>query len=334
MKIPSLRILGVFLVAALGVVSSARAAFADPHLPIIDITPESTWAGASQAFGQTTAGGSHAGGALVSGPITLNGTATLPLFKGLSFSYDRINGDVFYNTLATTEGINPGTYDDVVQNYRLDYELNKSISLELAESTRQRVCCPAASVTGLDWHIGSFGITYTTPYIKALHGLFVLNATGHANYHNPGPAVAASWGGLDPTCSSVALGVDGGPLTCNNYQAKTFFETSEAMTYVLPLDPRGGFVMTATYLTGAGDYFTAFAFPSRYNIEVFGAEKHITPQVAFKLGAANVWQVKQGVPFPSLPGNPQGGSIHLVSYTASLDFHLDLNKLLAAPVKH
>ncbi len=328
MKIPSLRLLGVVLVAALGVVSSARAAFADPHLPIIDITPEATWAGASDA---RVLPGSQPG--LVSGPITLNGTATLPLFKGLSFSFDRINGDVFYNTLTTVPlpgsgggVITPGSYDDVVMNYRLDYELNKSISLELAQSTRQRVCCPAGTVDGLRWSIGSFGITYTTPYFKPIHGLFVLNATGHANYHNPGPVAAAAQGGLDVSCSNVTLGTTGAPV-CNNYKAVTVLESSEAATFVLPLDPKGGFVMTATYLTGAGDYFNAFPFPDRYNITVFGAEKHITPQVAFKLGVADVWQVAQGSPFPP------PGAIHLVSYTAALDFHLDLNKLLL-PAKH
>jgi hypothetical protein len=193
----------VFLVAALGVVSSARAAFADPHLPIIDITPEATWAGASDA---RVAPGSQPG--LVSGPITLNGTATLPLFKGLSFSYDRINGDAFYNTLTTVPlpgggTIVPGSYDDVVQNYRLDYELDRYVSLELSESTRQRVCCPAASVSGVQWHIGSFGATFTTPYIKPIKGLFVFNVTGHSNYHNPGATNAAAYGGLDISCSSV-----------------------------------------------------------------------------------------------------------------------------------
>jgi hypothetical protein len=313
----------VFLAVALGVVSSARAAFADPHLPILDITPEATWAGSSGSFGQP-------GSPLVSGPITLNGTATLPLFKGLSFSYDRINGDVFYNTLAVQPlpgggSLNPGTYDDVVQNYRLDYELNRSFSLELAESTRQRVCCPAASVTGVDWHIGSFGITYTSPYFKPIHGLFVINATGHANYHNPGPVVAAQAGGLDIACSNVTISATGN--TCNNYKAVTVLESSEAATFVLPLDPRGGFVMTATYINGAGDYFTAFPFPDRYNIFVFGAEKHFTPQIALKLGVADVTQEPQGSPFPP------PGAIHLVSYTAGLDFHIDLNKLVT-PAKH
>jgi hypothetical protein len=314
MKISSLRVLGVFLVAALGVVSSARAAFADEHLPIIDITPEATWAGASGAQGTPTS-------PLVSGPITINGTATLPLFKGLSFSYDRINGDVFYNTLA----FGGGTYDDVIQNYRLDYELNRSISLELAESTRSRICCPAASQTGIDWHIGSFGITYTTPYFKAIHGLFVLNATGHANYHNPGPVVASRWGGLDVSCSSVSIGAAG--PSCNNYKAVTVLETSEALTYVLPLDPKGGFVTTATYINGSGDYFTAFPFPDRYTITSFGAEKHFTPQVAFKFAVTDVWQMRQFNPFPS------PGAIHLVSYTANLAFHLDLNKFLTPAKK-
>jgi hypothetical protein len=311
----------VILVAALGVVSSARAAFADSHLPIIDITPEATWAGASDA---KVLPGSQPG--LVSGPITINGTATLPLFKGLSFSYDRINGDVFYNTLTTTPApgggtITPGSYDDVVQNYRLDYELNRSISLELAESTRQRVCCPAASVSDVQWHIGSFGITYTTPYLKPIKGLFVINATGHANYHNPGPAQGAAFGGLDISCTSVSVGTGGVPV-CNDYKARTVLESSEAFTYVLPLDPKGGFVTTATYITGAGDYFQAFPFPMRYNIEVFGATKRFTPNISFKFGVANVWQVQQSFPFPA------PGAIHLVSYTASLDFHLDLNKLI------
>jgi hypothetical protein len=322
MKLTSLRVLGVILVAALGVVSSARAAFADPHLPIIDITPEATWAGASDA--RVVPGGDPG---LVSGPITLNGTATLPLFKGLSFSYDRINGDVFYNTLTTVPlpgpgggTIVPGSYNDVVQNYRFDYELNRYVSLELAESTRQRICCPAASVSGVQWHIGSFGATFTTPYIKPIKGLFVFNVTGHANYHNPGATNAAAYGGLDISCSSVDFTTT--PFSCNNYKAVTTLQMSEAGTFVLPLDPRGGFVMTATYVNGAGDYFEAFPYPDRYQIWIFGAEKHFTPNVALKLGAANVWQEQQGSPFPP------PGAIHLVSYTAALDFHIDFNKFI------
>jgi hypothetical protein len=318
MKKPSLRILGVILVAALGVVSSARAALADPHLPILDISPTANWAAASDA---RVLPGSQPG--LVSGPITLDGTATLPIAKGLSFSYDRINSGPFYNTLtlAPLPGggtITPGSYDDVVQNYRLDYEIDKSLSAELSESTRQRVCCPAASVSGLDWHIGSFGLTYTTPYFPAIKGLFVINVTGHANYHNPGPVVAASYGGLDVSCSNVTLGT-AGPV-CNNYKAVTVLESSEAFTYVLPL--RGGFVATATFITGAGDYFTAFPFPDRYNILAYNAEKRFTPNIALKMGLINVWQVQQGNPFPP------PGAIHLVGITAALDFHLDLNKLL------
>ncbi|MBD5633711.1 MAG: hypothetical protein IAI49_04445 [Candidatus Eremiobacteraeota bacterium] len=318
--------LGVFLVAALGVVSSARAAFADPHLPIIEIDPIATWAGAADAH--VVPG---AGIGVVSGPITLNGTATLPLFKGLSFSYDRENGDAFYNTLANQPlpgggTIVAGSYYDVVQNYRLNYQLGKSINLQLAETTRQRVCCPAASVSDVQWHIGSFGVTYTTPYLKPIHGLFVLNARGISNYHNPGPAQGAAYGGLDVSCTSVSAGV-AGPV-CNDYKARTLYESSESATYVLPLDARGGFVMTGTFLTGAGDFFQAFPFPDRYNITVFTATKKFSPQIGLKLGAANIWQVQQGNPFPP------PGAIHLVSYTATLQIHLDLNQIFAAPAKH
>ena len=129
-----------------------------------------------RAVARSTAGGSPARGAVVSGSITLNGTATLPLVKGLSVSYDRINGDVFYNTLA---------------GYR----------------RRQS--------------------------------------------------------------RSVTFGSAGAPNTCNGYMATTFLETCEAATFVLPVDPRGGFVPTATFLTGGGDYFTAFPFPFRLNVTIF-----------------------------------------------------------------
>lgn len=307
-----LRSTWVLSAIALGVVSSAQAAFAEDHLPIIDLVPIATWAGAqgaAQAANPSVL-------PLVSGATWLTGTATLPLFKRVSFSYDRQQGDLIGNTLVPG-----GSFNDIIQDYRLDYS-DHPFTFEASLANRHRVCCPGSSDpnngVSTEWHTGNFGITYETPsFGKALmNSALVLNITGHTANHNPGAVTAASLHGLDITCPTVVAN------SCTNYSQKRFYGTSQAATLVLPVDPAHGFVMTGSYIWGDLDYFEDFPFPMFYKIWDFAASKSFNQYFSLKFTTGNLWQSEQGYPFP--PPNV----IHEVSYTLSADIHLDFNKLM------
>ena len=315
MRFTWLRSAGILSAIAFGVVSSAQAVLADDHLPIIDIVPIATWAGAANAQGTPT-------NPLVSGTTWLTGTATLPLVKHLTFSFDRLQGDLIGNPLVPG-----GTFNDIIDDYRLDYS-DHPFTFEVSLANRHRVCCPGSAdpfgAPSTEWHTGNFGITYATPSLgKGLGNSFlVLNVTGHTANHDPGSVEAASQGGLDITCPVINTSTT--PATCANYSAKREFGTSQAATLVVPVDGAHGFVTTATYVFGDLDYFEDAPYPWFYKIWVFAAEKHFNPYFSLKATESNLWQAPQGTPFPTSASEV----IHEASWTLSADFHIDFNKLV------
>lgn len=288
------------------------------HLPIIDFRPVATWANAG-GMGSGNAGGTPP----PNGGIELTGTATVPLFKGLSFSYDRVAGGLLWGSFGSVAFpgagiISVGSYKDVVQNYRLDYVVNPSFTVELGLATRHRECCPASgdptNPDSTQWQTGNLGVTYTSPSYKWLnHGVFVLNLTGHTANHQPSPNALAG----QPPGQDIA-----GPGG-----KKQEYGTSQAITAVVPVDIRNRLTATATYTWGALDYFENEPFPYSYKIWIFGLNKTVNPYLGFELQAFNLWQGQQGSPFP-VPN-----AIHLVQYAVTADIHLDLNHIFASAPK-
>ena len=307
--------------AALGAVGFIAAFFPiaasadglEGHLPIVTISPITTWTAAQNAIGTPAAP------AVVGVPVDFTGTATIPIYKGVSFSFDRIVGGLFNSTFAgvTIPGvgeIQPGFYRDLVYQYRLDYVANKSLTVETGLINRHRICCPGssdnASPASTESHVGYLGLTYTAPALKKINYLtFIANVTGRTANHNPSPNALA---GIPP-------GLDVGH--------KRLYGATYSLTGVLPLSRKGDLLATATAATGLFDYFENFPFPFYYNLQAYTIVKQINPYVGVQVGEQNLWQTKQGSPFP----NPGPGVIHVAEFTFQVDFHLDFNKLLAAP---
>jgi hypothetical protein len=302
-------------VTVFAALAAPRIASADiGHLPIIDIRPVATFdnTGSTTLSGAATNNGTLNGS---NGDVVINGTVTLPLFKGVSFSYDRNEGELIYATLVLPGAPKAGVpFKDMIQDYRLDWVANRYLTVEASLANRHRECCPGSSDPNIpaaegstEWHTGNLGLTFTSPSFDILnHGVIVLNITGHTANHNQTAAVAAAEG-------SQSIG---------NVRE---YGTSQAATLVYPIDIRHRLTATATYTWGALDYFENAPFPWSYKIWIFGLNKTVNPWFNFSLTAANLTQGEQGSPFP-VPN-----TIHEATYWLTGDFHLDFNKIFAAP---
>jgi hypothetical protein len=278
------------------------------HLPIIDFRPVATWADTGNTTGLT--GGGLPG--VANGGVELTGSATIPLFRGLSFSFDRNAGGLIWSTLGPFSGIQPGSFKDNIEDYRLDYVVNRSFSVEASLANRHRECCPGSAdpnnPASSEWHTGNLGLTYTTPSFKFLnHGVFVLGVTGHTANHNPSPNAEAGFAPGQSIGHVREYGV------------------SQAATVVYPIDIKNRLTATATYTWGALDYFENAPFPWSYKIWIFGLNKTVNPYLGFELQAFNLTQGEQGSPFPT------PNTIHEVSYALTANIHLDLNRILGPP---
>ncbi len=302
-KIGHFGVLGAF------VIGSVQPVFADSHLPILDITPESSFTTTEDGFN------SHGGPknpAATNGDIQINGTATLPITKALSISYDRISLGTFDSNLSSIivggNTIYPGGSRDVLQNYRADYHVGR-FNVEGGFGSRKRSCCP---VDSFDWHKGFLGVSYTTPSLIFLnHGFFVFDITGNSSHQYVSPQALAR---IPPGLSFK-----------NNSQNYT---TQQAVTAVIPVDLRNGVRVAGTFLWGALDYPVDYPFPLYYDVFVISGTKQVNPNFGVTINLTNVIQRNQGYPFPS----PLG--IRTSALNVLADIHLDFNRLLhpAPPV--
>lgn len=265
------------------------------HLPIIDLSPELTWADPGATVGSPP--GTPLSG-VVSGSPNLSGSITIPIVGGLSASYDRIQGNFLNTTFAAVNiGGKPfelGSLRRRMEVERLDYGIGKTgIGLEVGSQFNRFECC-----LPLEFHDVYAAISYSTPGIPQLGGThFVLIEKGSTAAHK--------------NLSGSTLDV-----------GKREYGLTQIVVAVVPVSSK--FYATGTYFNGAYDFFETQPFPFSFNLFNETANFVLNPNATFSLGFTNTWQHEQGAPFPA-PGN----AIHFVSYYTQLKLHFDLNKLLA-----
>jgi hypothetical protein len=309
-------VLGAFFISA------AQPVSADSHLPIFDVVPTLGWSLTGDGGDPPVTPGalphtpSNPTGAFIpgnpeaeNGKASINGTATLPLFRNFSISYDKI-GNGSFDSLAssfTVPGpagkpvtVYPGGQTDILQNYRADYHMGH-FNIEGGFGSRYRQCCPADY---LEWHKGFLGVSYVTPHFDFLnHGFLVLDLTGNAVNHHSSPDVRDALGSLD---------LPDGEL----------YTTNQSVTAIIPVNLRTGIRTATTYLWGALDFPEHGPFPQYYGVFITSVTKQISNELGLTATIANVQQRQQGYPFPS------PAAIRSTSITIAADFHLDFNKIM------
>ncbi len=177
-----------------------------------------------------------------------------------------------------------------------------------AGASRYRRCCPENSWT---WRKGFLGVSYVTPSIALLnHGFFVLDITVNSSHHFSSPEALAA---IPPGLS----------LKNNTTQ----YTTEQAITLVIPVQPRSGVRVAGTFLWGAYDYPIDSPFPIYTDVFIIAGTKQVSENFGVTVNITNAHQREQGWPFPT----PFAIRTSVLSVLA--DFHLDLNHIVHfAPV--
>lgn len=301
--------LKVLIVVATMVAFFANAvvpARASGHLPSISIDPTLIYATSDNITPQP-------GVTPVNGDLVLNGSITIPVYAGVSVSYDHYTNGLIHNSLARLADGNGGyiksplEFRDYVDTIRLDAPIVKGVAAEIGTAYRHRICCPADSdpnnPAGNFYHDNYLGFSFTSPAIDGLGGTRIIyGIRGHASPHNSDiPAVQAQ---------SVAAG----------YAAKrTMTGITQAVTAFVPVDAKHGFTFAGTYTWGAFNYFSNTIIPLYYGIYILNVTKRITKNVDFVTNVDNFVQRPQGYPFGPI-GN---GGVNGASLNVGLHFHYD-----------
>jgi hypothetical protein len=290
------------VIAALITILAAlpAAVLADDHTPALDIVPTAIW-----DTNATTA--TALGNPAVNGDIVIQGTATVPLLWHTAFSYDRIqNGSIHSGIGQVTDAsgatLNPGSVRDTIGQYRLDYT-NRGLGAEFGYFERHRICCPATAsannATPASQHVGFVQLSYATPPIKALGNAFI-------SY-----AISGKEGRHDPTAAFLASV----PPGLNNPRSE-LLGISHNVSAIIPIDEKSGFIMSASFLWGAFDFYDNAPFAYNYNIYVFGLNKRINKYLSFVGTVFNVKQRPQGSPF-TYPN-----AVSITNVAVGLDVHI------------
>jgi hypothetical protein len=281
------------------------------HLPIIDIVPIYTDPGDNIAQRQLR----HYD------PIDVGGTIQIPITRSLSFSFDRNVGGTLNTAseriLESGVPTYPTVNRDSVLVERLDYRISR-FTIEGGLSYRHRIDAASGvstarfpnTVSSTEWHYGYLGVTYTTDPIPALaNSHFVFNLT--ADYQ--------------PVDQHVAVQrSSGAPVTymTENPRQSRYYESSESVAVVVPIDPKHGLTFTARDLWGANCFYENAPFPYRKDAAVqLAITKKFNNVFSLTLRSQNDHYAPQGAPY-AYPNVSHEESIDVLA-----DFHVDTNKL-------
>ena len=281
----------------------SQPAYADSHLPIVEIVPTTSFT--TTGDGTDSSGGPRNPGA-TNGYTELDGSITIPVVKNVSIDYSRVSNGVLDSSLSSVslggKTIFPGGSRDLLQTYEGTYHFG-SFTVKGGFASRYRRCCPADS---FEWHKGFLGLDYVTPPIALLnHGFFVLDIRANSSHHYSSPQALAS--------------IPQGLSLPNN---TTQYTTQQAVTAIIPIDPKHGFSTATTFLWGALDYPVNGPFPYYFDFVILSATKQITPDLSISANVVNVKQRRQGSPFPP----PYGINTSALSLLA--DYHIDFNRFV------
>lgn len=279
------------------------------HLPIIDVVPIYTQPGFFTTSSQTKG----------YDPLDVGGTIQVPITRRLSFSFDRLVEGIFNQAseriLVNGVPTYPGLTRDSVLVERLDYQLG-DFTFEGGSSFRHRIdgasgVSAAAypyTVSSSEAHYDYLGATYTTRPIRALaNSKFVFSVTADAQHVDHHVAVANG--------NTVSY-IDENP------KQNIFYETTQQVGWLIPVDQRSGLTFSARDTWGAINYYENAPFPFRESAAMtLALTKKFNNTFSLTMRAQNAHYIAQGFPFPA------PNAIHTEAIDVLADFHFDMNKL-------
>jgi hypothetical protein len=258
----------------------------------------------------------------------------------------------------------PNVSRDIILQYHATYQFDRYVTLDVGESFRHRIwnsgasgvstvpfLCnnngqstgPNCTISSTEHHFGYAGLSYTTkPWRDLWNSQFSLAETVDAqnvDHHVAFACSAANVSPLQPThlpysqltgCNPAAPNA----LTVGYYDEfpgkSKLWETTQGVTWILPLDPRHGTSFTLNERWGALNFYenpglfpaygTTVGEPYRWaSALTYQLNKRFSPGFTLALRHSDFHSNPQGTPFVA------PNAIHVGSWDVIGTFHVDTN---------
>ncbi len=315
------------------------------HMPIIDFVVTNTY----PAYYGSNANIPNYDG------TDLGGTVRLPVTRKFSLLFDRITEGTLNQPLEcirvqALKGARSCPQDsrDVILQYHGTYTFDRHWSLDVGDSFRHRESTYSATggrASGVssvpfpytnssaEHHYGYAGITFTTsPIGEFFHSVFVFSETADAqnvDHHvaalcTAGNKAAYAANGFPASCAGLAANQIG--YYDENPRQSVYYESTQGITWLLPLDPRHGVSYLMNERWGALNFYEnpsqlngGIGIPYRWNSALtYQLNKRFSPGFTLALRHSDYHAIPgMAVPFPN--------AIHVGSWDIIGTFHLDTN---------
>ena len=302
-------------------------------------------------------------------PLDVGGTVRFPITRKINLYFDRIaEGTVNQPLECVLQGAAPGgpaaricpsDSRDIILQYHGTYTFDRYWTMDVGDSFRHRIWTNGGNgvstvpylcnnngqstganctVSSTEHHYGYLGFTYTTkPWKDLWNSVFALTMTAdHQNVdHHVGMVCSAAL--------RASLGAAVNQLSCpngngnvgyydENPATSAYWESTQGITWVLPLDPRHGVTFTTNERWGAlnfyenpgifGAFGTTVGVPYRWNSALaMVLSKRFSPGFTLALRHQDYHSVPQGTPFVA------PNAIHVGSWDVIGTFHIDTNNM-------
>jgi hypothetical protein len=304
-------------------------------------------------------------------PLDIGGTVRFPITRKLNLLFDRITEGTVNQPLecvlvpAAPGGpagrVCPSDSRDIILQYHATYAFDRYVTLDVGDSFRHRIWTNGASgvstvpflcnnngqstgancsVSSTEHHYGYAGVTYTTkPWKDLWNSVFALTWTvDHQNVdHHVGMLCSAT------LVNALTAAGAASQLTCpngngnigyydENPTTSAYWETTQGVTWILPVDIKHGVTFLMNERWGALNFYenptlvpafgTTTGVPYRWNSALaMQLSKRFSPGFTLALRHQDYHSVPQGTPFA--PPN----AIHVGSWDVIGTFHVDTNNM-------
>lgn len=257
----------------------------------------------------------------------------------------------------------PSDSRDIVLQYHATYAFDRFWTLDVGDSFRHRIWTNGASgvstvpflcnnngqstgpnctISSTEHHFGYAGLTYTTrPWKDLWNSVFALTMTADHQNVDHHVAVACSAANLTGVTALPAAQLHGCPAVPNaltvgyydeNPNTSAYWESTQGVTWILPLDVRHGVTLVANERWGALNFYenpglfpafgTTIGVPYRWNSALaVTLSKRFSPGFTLALRHQDYHSVPQGTPFVA------PNAIHVGSWDILGTFHVDTNNM-------
>ncbi|HEY0381085.1 MAG TPA: hypothetical protein VGC72_02690 [Candidatus Elarobacter sp.] len=300
-------------------------------------------------------------------PLDLGGTVRIPVTRKFNLFFDRITEGTLNQPLecviqpAVPGGAAaracPSDSRDILLQYHATYAFDRFLALDVGESFRHRIWTNGGngtstvpylcnnngqstgancSVSSTEHHFGYASFIYTTKPVKNWwNSTFVFTETverQNVDHHVGMVCSALLIASLHQAASQLTCPNGNGNVGYydENPSQSAYFETTQGISWILPVDPRHGVSFLLNERWGAlnfyenpaiiGNFGTTTGVPYRWNSALtYQLSKRFSPGFTLALRHSDFHSVPQGTPFVA------PNAIHVGSWDVIGTFHVDTN---------